>query len=79
MIAEARNEAAHPGTADLSWDYTLARLDDIADILGEINAPDEKRQVETIRGKLTASQGEIHRANTTNSPGGTANIRNRSE
>ena len=60
MIAEARNEAAHPGTTDLPSDYTLARLNDIADILGEINAPEERKKVEAIRDELTTSEVEGH-------------------
>ena len=58
MIKEARDAAAHPGVEDLDWAYTLARLNDIAELLGEINAPDQRRQIETIRDELTTSQVE---------------------
>ena len=55
MIAEARNQVAHPGTQDLDAEYTRARLYDIADALGWINAPDQKRAVEDIRAQLVGS------------------------
>ena len=52
MIAEARNQVSHPGTQDLDAEYTRARLYDIADALGRINAPEKKRAVEDIRAQL---------------------------
>ena len=52
MIAEARNQVSHPSTQDLDAEYTRARLYDIADALGRINAPDQKRSVEDIRAQL---------------------------
>lgn len=52
MISEARNQVSHPGTQDLDAEYTRARLYDIADALGRINAPDQKRSVEDIRAQL---------------------------
>ena len=52
MIAEARNQVSHPGTQDLDAEYTRARLYDIADALGRINAPEQKRAVEDIRSQL---------------------------
>ena len=52
MIAEARNQVSHPGTQDLDAEYTRARLYDIADALGRINAPDQKSAVENIRSQL---------------------------
>ena len=54
MIAEARNQVSHPGAQDLDAEYTRARLYDIADALGRINAPDQKRAVENIRAQLTS-------------------------
>ena len=64
IIKEARDAAAHPGLEDLDLDYTLSRLNDIAELLGEINAPEQKRQVEAIRGKLTTSQINSHEIST---------------
>lgn len=51
-INEARNKISHPGTEDLTWEYANSRLFKIADILGQINAPEQKREVEAIRDKL---------------------------
>ena len=55
IITEARNQVSHPGTEDLDPSYALSRLHDIADVLGQINAPDQKREVESIRDKLLTS------------------------
>ena len=55
LITEARNKVAHPESEDLELGYALARLHDIADILGQINAPEQKREVEAIRDKLLTS------------------------
>ena len=55
IITEARNLVSHPGTEDLDSSYALSRLHEIADILGQINAPEQKREVETIRDKLLTS------------------------
>ena len=52
IITEARNNTFHTETEDLSTGYALARLHEIADILGQINAPEQKREVEVIRDKL---------------------------
>ena len=52
LITEARNEVAHPGAEDMSPGYALSRLYEIADILGQINAPEQKREVEAIRDTL---------------------------
>ncbi|MDE0015771.1 MAG: DUF499 domain-containing protein, partial [Candidatus Poribacteria bacterium] len=41
-----------PGTEDINPSYALSRLHDIADVLGQINAPEKKREVEVIRDKL---------------------------
>ena len=49
LIREARNKVAHPGTTDLDDDYARSSLSDIADVLGHINAPEEKKAVESIR------------------------------
>ena len=55
IITEARNQVSHPGTKDIDPSYALSRLHDIADVLGQINAPDQKREVESIRDKLLTS------------------------
>ncbi len=55
IITEARNKVAHPPTEDFPAAYALSRLHEIADILGQINAPDQKREVEVIRDKLLVS------------------------
>ena len=61
LITEARNKVAHPESEDMELGYTLARLHEIADLLGQINTPEQKRDVEAIRDKLltnTASTAE---------------------
>ena len=55
LITEARNKVSHPEAEDLTSGYALARLHDIADILGQVNAPEQKREVEAIRDKLLTS------------------------
>ena len=52
IITEARNQVSHPGTEDLTSGYALSRLHEIADILGQINAPEQKQEIEAIRDKL---------------------------
>ena len=52
IITEARNQVSHPGTEDIDASYALSRLHDITDVLGQINAPEQKREVEVIRDKL---------------------------
>ena len=55
LITEARNKVAHPQTEDFTPEYALSRLHEIADMLGQINAPEQKREVETIRDKVLTS------------------------
>ena len=55
MISEARNQVSHPGAQDLDAEYTRARLYDVADVLGRINAPEQKRAVEDIRSRLVTT------------------------
>ena len=55
IITEARNKVAHPEAEDFEPAYALSRLHEIADILGQINSPEQKREVETIRDKLLAN------------------------
>lgn len=52
IVTEGRNQVSHPGTEDIDPSYALSRLHDIADILGQINAPEQKREVEAIRDTL---------------------------
>ena len=52
LISRARNQVSHPGTQDLETDYTNAHLYHIANILGNINAPEQKKAVEDIRTSL---------------------------
>lgn len=55
IITEARNKTFHPGEKDLIREYALSRLHEIADLLGQINAPEQMREVEAIRDKLLTS------------------------
>ena len=55
IITEARNNTFHTETEDLALGYALARLHEIADMLGQINAPEQKQKVETTRDKLLTS------------------------
>ena len=55
VITEARNRVSHPGADDLASGYAIGRLHEIADMLGQINAPEQKREVEAIRDKLLTS------------------------
>ncbi|RKU18950.1 hypothetical protein C6501_01990 [Candidatus Poribacteria bacterium] len=57
VITEARNMVSHPGAEDLPSGYASGRLYEIADMLGQINAPKQKREVEAIRDKLFISAG----------------------
>lgn len=57
IITEARNKVSHPGAEDLPLGYAIGRLQEIADLLGQINAPEQKREVEAIRDKLLTSAG----------------------
>ena len=59
IIAQARNYAAHPGTADLDPEYTRTRLSLISEVLGKINAPEQKIAVETLRDQLFQLQPQI--------------------
>ncbi len=43
IITEARNRVSHPGAEDLSLGEVLARLYEIADVLGQINAPNSNK------------------------------------
>ena len=49
MIAEARNEVSHPPVGDFGPDFTGAYLYHIAEVLGRINAPEQKEKVKEMR------------------------------
>ena len=56
LITEARNLIAHPGNQDLEEEYTRTHIFHIADVLGKINQPELKRQVEEIRDGLSKAK-----------------------
>lgn len=53
LIADGRNQVAHPGTYDLEAEYVRTHLFHIADLLERINAPERAEGVTTIRDSLT--------------------------
>lgn len=57
-IKDGRSHWAHPGTKDIEPDRTVALLRTILDALININALDEKREVETIRDQLFSHDSE---------------------
>ena len=59
LITEARNNVSHPETEDINPSYALSRLHEIAEMLGQINAPEQKREVEAIRDKLLTRAAPI--------------------
>ncbi len=67
VIAQARNKAAHPDGTDLDAEYTRARLHDIADVLGRINAPEQKQRVEELRQELTGTEEKAQPTSATGS------------
>ena len=52
LIKEARDQVAHPGARDLEAEYARTHLYLITDVLGRINAPEQKQAVEAIRSQL---------------------------
>lgn len=54
IVADARNKAAHPGAEDIGQATAEARIEDVIEALGRINARDEARAVEQIREQLRA-------------------------
>ncbi len=52
IIVNVRNEVAHPGRQDMDAEHARSRLYDLADLIGRINKPEEKRAVEGIRDQL---------------------------
>lgn len=58
LIAEVRNEEAHPGSQDMDSEYVRARLYEISIVLKEINEQGSAKNVEDIRDALiTAAAG----------------------
>ena len=55
VIEDARHRISHPTPDGLDEGYVLARLYDIAEILGRIDAVEKKRAVEKIRERLMHS------------------------
>ena len=61
VIKDARDKAAHPSTEDLDSEFTRSRIYDITDVLGRINAPAQRQEVEEIRARLLSEpQRETH-------------------
>lgn len=60
-VAHARNRAAHPGTQDIEPKYAEISMSRIAEVLGRINAPEERRMVESIRDRLGSLPGPPQR------------------
>ena len=61
-IADGRNLWAHPGVEDLDPERTRADLTYVADVLGEINNQEAKREVEDIRDRLFSHEEEEYTA-----------------
>ena len=64
IITQARNRAAHPENTDLDAEYTRARLHDIAEVLGKINALDQKQMVEELRNELINTEEQTQQVST---------------
>ena len=58
---EARDKAAHPSPQDIDLEFTRTHLFHIADVLGKINAPEQKQDVgrSGINLSSPASQSDI--------------------
>lgn len=69
LVRDARNRVSHPGTTDLDDEDTRSRMSDIAYVLGSINAPEEKKAVESIRdsrwGRFQTDQSLEHQRSST--------------
>ena len=59
-IIAVRNMASHPGTQDVQTDEAVQYLNSIADILTEINRPEQSREVLTIRDNITPFKTNAH-------------------
>ena len=62
LIADGRNQTAHPGDSDLETEYVRTQLFHIADLLERINAPEQAGAVSKIRNNLTATATEAAQA-----------------
>lgn len=58
LIADGRNQTAHPGDSDLETEYVRTQLFHIADLLERINTPEQAGAVSKIRNNLTATVTE---------------------
>ena len=54
IVADNRNKAAHPGSADISQATAETGLEKVIEALGRINAPKEQQAVAQIRDQLLA-------------------------
>ncbi len=59
-IKDGRNFWAHPGIEDVDSESTRMHLSLVAEALGEINKPEAKEAVETIRDQLFSDEVEEH-------------------
>jgi hypothetical protein len=59
-IKDGRNFWAHPGIEDVDSESTRMHLSLVAEALGEINKPEAKEAVETIRDQLFSDEPEEH-------------------
>ena len=64
LISDARNQALHPGSQDLDPEFVRAHLYIIAEALGDINAMEENRSVESIRDELFSPIEDTDRTQT---------------
>lgn len=58
LIVEGRNQVAHPEGGDIPATYVSGRLDDIARVLADINAPEAAKQVAVIAEELYQKPAE---------------------
>ncbi len=58
LIKDARDKAAHPGPRDIDLELARTHLFHIADVIGKINAPQQKQAVETIRDQLASPSSQ---------------------
>ena len=60
VIADGRKFWAHPRSEDVDSESTRTHLSLVAEVLGGINKPDAKREVEDIRNRLFSDESEEH-------------------
>lgn len=61
VIANARNEVAHPSLQDIDIEVVTERLGDIAKVLATINEPERSRAVEAIRSDIMPFTTPAHK------------------